>query len=160
VLITAVIVLQVFVDLLELRNHKLQTPCDVLFGVCGNDVLKHRRSSLINVKLVVFGGVKVDVYACNNFQKNKILAIDVIIVKITGFAFRHNAISLIIAFGGNSGHPTKTFINLNFLVKHIVKFTTKLKVQSTYSFAKSVNILEVTDIPSSSSSWGRGICVG
>jgi hypothetical protein len=50
------------------------------------------------------------------------------IVKITGFAFKHNAINLIIAFGGNFGHPTETFVNLNFLVKHIVKFTTKLEV--------------------------------
>jgi hypothetical protein len=128
VLTAAVIMLQTFVDLLELRNHKLQAPCDVLLGVCGNDVLKDRKFSLIDVKLVIFGGMKVDVCACNHFQKNEILAIDVMVVEITGFAFKHNAISLMIAFSGNFGHPTETFVNFDFLVKHIVKFTTKLEI--------------------------------
>jgi hypothetical protein len=127
-LIAAVIVLQTFVDFLELRNHKFQAPYDILLGVCGDDVLEHRRFSFIDVKLVIFGGVKVDVCACNHFQKSKILAIDVMIVKITGFAFKHNATNLVIASGGNSGHPIETFINLNFLIKHIIKFTTKLEV--------------------------------
>jgi hypothetical protein len=116
------------VDLLELRNHKLQALCDVFFEICGDDVLEHRRFPLINVKLVIFGDMKVNMCACNHFQKNKTLAIDVVIVKITGFAFKHNAISFIIAFGGNSGHPTETFVNLDFLVKHIVKFITKFEI--------------------------------
>jgi hypothetical protein len=128
VLIAAVIVLQAFVNLLKLRNHKLQAPYDILFGVCGNNVLKHRRFPLINVKLVVFGGVKVNVCACNYFQKNETLAIDIMVIEITGFAFKHNAISLVIASGGNFGHPTETFVNFDFLVKHIVEFTTKFEV--------------------------------
>jgi hypothetical protein len=126
--IAAVIVLQAFVNLLELRNHKLQASCDVLLGVCGNNVLEHRRSSFIDVKLVVFGGVKVGVCACNHFQKSEILAIDMMVVEITNFAFKHNAISLVIAFGGNSGHPIETFVNLDFLVKYIVEFTTKFEI--------------------------------
>jgi hypothetical protein len=77
---------------------------------------------------MVFGGVKIGVYACNHFQKNEILAIDIMVIKITSFAFKHNAISLVIAFGGNSGHPTEIFINFNFLIKHIVKLTTKLEI--------------------------------
>jgi hypothetical protein len=128
VLTAAVVVLQAFVGLLKLRNHKLQALCDILLEVCGNNVLKHRKSPLIDVKLVVFGGMKINVCACNHFQKNETLAIDVIVVEITGFAFKHNAVSLVIASGGNSGHPTETFVNLDFLVKHIVKFTTKLEV--------------------------------
>jgi hypothetical protein len=128
VLIAAVIMLQIFVDFLELCNHKLQASYNVLLGVCGNDVLKHYKSSFINVKLVVFRGMKINVCACNHFQKNKILAIDIMVIKITGFAFKHNAISFVIAFSGNSDHPTKTFVNLNFLVKHIVEFITKLEV--------------------------------
>jgi hypothetical protein len=128
VLTAAVIVLQAFVDLLEFRNHKLQAPCDIFLGVCGDDVLEHRRSSFIDVKLVVFGGVKVGVCACNHFQKNETLAIDVVVIEITGFTFKHNAVSLVIAFGGNFSHPTETFVNFDFLVKHIVEFTTKLEV--------------------------------
>jgi hypothetical protein len=116
------------VDLLELRNHKLQAPYNVLFGICGDDVLKHHKSSFIDVKLVIFGDMKVDVCACNYFQKNKTLAIDTIIVKITGFAFKHNAISLLIASGGNFDYPTKTFVNFDFLIKQIVKFTTKFEI--------------------------------
>jgi hypothetical protein len=49
------------VDLLELRNHKLQALCDILLGVCDNDVLKHRRFPFIDIKLVVFGGMKIGV---------------------------------------------------------------------------------------------------
>jgi hypothetical protein len=128
VLTAAVIVLQTFVDLLELRNHKFQALYDVFFGVCGDDVLKHRRSPFINVELVVFGGVKVGICACNHFQKNETLVIDIVVIEITGFAFKHNAISLVIASGGNSGHPTEIFVNFDFLVKYIVKFTTKLEV--------------------------------
>jgi hypothetical protein len=113
---------------LKFCNHKLQALCDVLLEVCGDDVLKHRRSPLINIKLIIFVGMKICVCACNYFQKNKILAIDVIIIEITGFAFEHNAISLVIASGGNSGHPTEIFVNLNSLIKHIVKFIIKLKI--------------------------------
>jgi hypothetical protein len=128
VLTAAVIVLQAFVDLLKLRNHKFQAPYDVLLGVCDNNVLKHRKSSFINIKLVIFGGMKINVCACNHFQKSETLTIDVIIIEITGFAFKHNAISFVIAFGGNSSHPIETFVNLNFLIKHIVEFTTKFEV--------------------------------
>jgi hypothetical protein len=127
-LTAAVIVLQTFVDLLELRNHKLQASYYILLGICGDNVLKHRKFSLINVKLTIFGNVKINVCACNHFQKSKILVIDIMVIKITGFAFKHNAISLVIAFGGNSGHPTEIFVNFDFLVKHIVEFITKFKV--------------------------------
>jgi hypothetical protein len=65
---------------------------------------------------------------CNHFQKSKILAINIMVIKITSFIFKHNAVSLVIAFGGNFGHPTETLVNLDFLVKHIVEFTTKFEV--------------------------------
>jgi hypothetical protein len=128
VLIAAVIVLQIFVNFLKLRNHKLQALYNVFLGVCGDNVLKHRKFPFIDIKLVIFGGVKIGMYACNHFQKNKTLAIDIMVVEITGFAFKHNAVSLVITSGGNSGHSTEIIVNLDFLVKRIVKFTTKLEV--------------------------------
>jgi hypothetical protein len=49
-LIAAVIMLQTFVDFLELRNYKLQASCNVFLRICGDNVFKHHKSPFIDVK--------------------------------------------------------------------------------------------------------------